>query len=301
MTLQNQIKEALLELHTVRDFVRFTQSRFCEAKLFFGHGSISAFDEAVYFMLFALHLPPDTELAPYWEARLTRFEKERFLSFIKERIEKRVPAAYVTQEAYLHGFRFYVDERAIVPRSLLAEPLLEGFSPWLLEEPMRILDLCTGGASLAILAAHTFSEAQIDAVDISQAALEVARQNIEAYELTDRIHAKESDAFLSLAGEKYDLIISNPPYVDAAAMNTLPEEYRHESALALGSGQDGLDFTRLILKNAKTHLHEGGVLVVEVGHQRAVLEAAFPHLPFTWLATDGHEEAVFLLNYEDLP
>ena len=277
----------LAELHTVRDWLRWGVSRFNEAGLVFGHGTDNAYDEAAYLVLHALHLPPD-RLEPFLDARLTHSERLAVLDLLQQRVSRRVPAAYLTQEAWLGDFRFYVDERVIVPRSYFAELLADGFAPWV-DDPDDIadaLDLCTGSGCLAILMAHAFPYAHVDAVDISPQALQVARRNVDDY---------------GLQGRRYDLIISNPPYVTAESMAALPPEYRHEPALALGAGADGLDVVRRILAGAKQHLQPGGLLAVEVGHNRDIVDAAFPQLPLTWLNTPSGEEKIFLVNGDDLP
>ncbi len=288
-------------LYTVRDWLRFAVSRFNQAKLFFGHGSSDAYDEAVYLILHTLHLPLD-RLEPFLDARLTDMERTEILSIIQRRVEQRAPAAYLTHEAWLGDFRFYVDERVIVPRSFIAELLHEQLAPWITEpeEIGSVLDLCTGSGCLAILAAHAFPNASVDAVDLSPAALAVAERNVADYELRDRINLIESDLFAKLDGQKYDIIISNPPYVDAASVAALPQEYLHEPKLALGSGDDGLDAVRIILKHAAQHLTDNGVLVVEIGHNREVLEAAYPSLPFTWLDVSAGDQFVFMLHRNDL-
>ena len=288
-------------LHTVRDWLRFAVSRFNQAKLFFGHGSSNAYDEAAYLILHTLHLPPD-RLDPFLDARLTDMERAEVLNIIQQRVEQRVPAAYLTHEAFLGDFSFYVDERVIVPRSFIAELLLEQLAPWIArpEEIGSVLDLCTGSGCLAILAAHAFPYASVDAVDLSPDALSVAERNVADYDLQDRVHLIESDLFAKLNGRQYDLIISNPPYVDAASVAALPQEYLHEPKLALGSGHDGLDATHIILKHAAQHLTENGVLIVEIGHNREVLEAAYPALPFTWLDVSAGDQFVFMLHRNDL-
>ena len=230
-------------------------------------------------------------------------ERESLLEIFRRRCEERLPAAYLTNEAWLGEHRFYVDDRVIVPRSFIAELLQEQLSPWV-EDPWAIesaLDLCTGSGCLAILAALAFPEAQVDAVDLSKDAISVAERNIADYHLTERVHPIQSDAFSQLKGKRYDLIISNPPYVDAESVAALPPEYLHEPEMALGSGEDGLDFTHIILREAKKHLTPNGLLIVEIGHNREVLEAAYPTLPFTWLDTTAGDEYVFLLNAADLP
>ena len=299
--MSNYFSEASQNLHTVRDYLRFAVSRFNQAKLFFGHGSSDAYDEAAYLILHTLHLPLD-RLEPFLDARLTDSERTEVLNIIHRRVEHRIPAAYLTHQALLGEFSFYVDERVIVPRSFIAELLLEQLSPWIAEPEKigNVLDLCTGSGCLAILAAHAFPYAGVDAVDLSPAALAVAERNVADYELQDRVSLIESDLFAKLGGKQYDLIISNPPYVDAGSVAALPQEYLHEPKLALGSGHDGLDATRIILKNAAQHLTENGVLIVEIGHNRDVLEAAYPDLPFTWLDVSVGDEYVFMLHRNDL-
>lgn len=292
---------AIHHLHTLRDWLRFAVSRFNQAELFFGHGSSNAYDEAAYLLLHTLHLPPD-RLEPFLDANLTDGERGDVLNIIQRRVEQRIPAAYLTNEAFLGEFSFYVDERVIVPRSFVAEPLREQFSPWIAdpEQIGSVLDLCTGSGCLAILAAHAFPFAEVDAVDLSPDALAVAQRNVSDYELQDRVHLIESDLFAKLGDRKYDLIISNPPYVDAPSVSALPHEYLHEPKLALGSGEDGLDATRIILQHAAKHLTNNGILVVEIGHNRDALEAAYPGLPFTWLDVSAGDEFVFMLHRNDL-
>ena len=291
----------IAELHSVRDWLRFSVSAFNEAKLTFGHGSENAYDEAVYLILHTLHLPLDT-LEPFLDALLTLQEKTVLMALLKRRVEQKVPAAYLTHEAWLGEFNFYVDERVIVPRSFIAELLRERLFPWVAdaENTTAVLDLCTGSACLAILAAHAFPNAMVDAVDLSADALAVAKRNVEDYKLTEQVHLIKSDLFTKLDGKQYDIIISNPPYVDAPSVATLPAEYLHEPKLALGSGKDGLDATREILKQAAAHLTPHGILIVEIGHNRDVLEAAYPALPFTWLDVSAGDEFVFLLHRNDL-
>ncbi len=295
-------EQARTELSTLRDLLRFAVSRFNEAQLFFGHGSDDAWDEAVYLLLRSLHLPLD-RLEPFLEARLTSDERSLVLRLIERRIQERLPVAYLTNEAWLGEYRFYVDQRVIVPRSFIAELLREQLAPWLddADAVTSVLDLCTGSGCLAILAAHSFPAASIDAVDLSPDALAVARRNVADYDLAARIRLVEGNLFAAVKSQRYDLIISNPPYVNAAAMATLPDEYRHEPELALASGEDGLDLTRAILAAARRHLKPQGLLVVEIGHNREALEAAFPATPFTWLDTSAGDQYVFLLHREELP
>lgn len=295
------MNSALDELFTLRDWLRWAVSRFEEVQLFYGHGTDNAYDEAVWLILATLKLPRD-RLEPFLDARLTHTERLAVLNVLQQRIARRLPAAYLTQEAWLGPFRFYVDERVIVPRSYFAELLEDGFSPWI-DDAMDVttaLDLCTGSGCLAIVMAHTFPQARIDAIDLSADALSIARRNIADYGLEDQIEAIESDLFAAVPDRRYDLIISNPPYVTAEAMAALPPEYRHEPALALAAGEDGLDVVRRILAAAPGHLQPGGVLAVEVGHNRDIVDAAFPDLPLTWIDTDSAEGKVFLLRREDL-
>ncbi|KAB2845041.1 MAG: 50S ribosomal protein L3 N(5)-glutamine methyltransferase [Burkholderiales bacterium] len=288
------------ELITLRDWLRFAVSRFGEAKLFFGHGQGSALDEAAYLLAHTLHLP-HAQLEGLLDARLTSSERSQFAEVLRRRVQERLPAAYLTHEAWLGGFRFYVDERVIVPRSFLAPLIEEQLAPWV-EDPEAVhnaLDLCTGSGCLAILLAHAFPQSDVDAVDLSAEALAVAQRNVADYDLQGRINLLRSDLFANLEGKRYDLIISNPPYVTAAAMEELPEEYRHEPALALAAGDDGLDAVRVILAQAPAHLAEHGLLVVEVGHNREAVDATFPDLPFVWLDAPGGEGMVFLLHRKD--
>ena len=298
--LDTLFRQAESSLHTLRDFLRFAVSRFQQAGLVFGHGSDNAHDEAAYLILHTLHLPLDM-LEPYLDAVLLADEKTELLGKLRERIEQRIPVAYITQHARQGDFDFYVDERVIVPRSFIYELLGEPLSPWI-EYPElvhRALDLCTGSGCLAIQMAAHYPAAQIDAVDISLDALEVAAVNVEDYGLQERIQLVHTDLFEGLEGT-YDLIVSNPPYVDAESVGALPEEYLHEPELALGSGEDGLDATREILLQAAKFLNPRGVLLVEIGHNRDVLEREYPELPFVWLDTSGGDGFVFLLTHEQL-
>lgn len=289
------------DLISVRDWLRYAVSRFGEAGLAFGHGTTNAFDEAAYLLLHALHLPLD-RLEPFLDARLTTAERQAVAQLLERRIDQRVPAAYLTREAWLGEFRFYVDERVIVPRSFIAELLPDALEPYV-GEPADVrtaLDLCTGSGCLAILLAHAYPESDVDAVDISSDALAVAQRNVSDYGLAARINLIRSDLFANLIDKSYDLIISNPPYVTAVAMAALPAEYRHEPELALAGGEDGLDPVRTIIRNAPAFLQPDGTLVVEIGHNRAAAELAFPRLPFVWLEAAGAADSVFLLKREDL-
>ena len=296
------INGATDELVTIRDWLRWAVSRFNESELFFGHGTDNAWDEAVWLVLATLHLPRDT-LEPWLDARLTHGERLALLNNLQQRVVHRLPTAYLVQEAWLGPYRFYVDQRVIVPRSYFAELLESGFEPWI-EDAQSVgsaLDLCTGSGCLAILMAHAFPNAGVDAIDISPDALAVARRNIADYALEDRVRAVESDLFAAVKGRRYDLILSNPPYVTSAAMDALPAEYRHEPSLALAAGADGLDVVRRILAHAREHLNPGGVLAIEVGHNQDLVTEAFPDLPAVWLDTAHAAGKVFLVTREDLP
>ncbi|MFL9906222.1 50S ribosomal protein L3 N(5)-glutamine methyltransferase [Paraburkholderia sp. RL17-337-BIB-A] len=291
-----------LPFSTVRDLLRFAVSRFNQAELSFGHGSANAYDEAAYLILHTLHLPLDL-LEPFLDARLSAAEIDAVLNVIERRASQRVPAAYITQEAWMHGFRFYVDERTIVPRSFIGELLQDGLQPYV-EDPEQVsavLELCTGSGCLAILAAHAFPNADIDAVDLSAPALEVATRNVADYRLDDRVALFEGDLYAPLAERRYDVIISNPPYVNATSMQDLPAEYKHEPDMALAGGADGMDIVRRIIAEARNWLTDDGVLVVEIGNERANVEAAFGGLDLVWLSTSAGDDNVFLIQAADLP
>ncbi|AJY29873.1 (glutamine-N5) methyltransferase, ribosomal protein L3-specific [Burkholderia thailandensis 34] len=294
---------------TVRDLVRYAVSRFSQAKLAFGHGSDNAFDEAVYLVLHTLHLPLDT-LEPFLDARLTPSEIDAVLAVIERRATERVPAAYLTREAWMHGHRFYVDERVIVPRSFIGELLDDGLQPYV-EDPElvgSVLELCTGSGCLAILAALAFPNASVDAVDLSADALAVAKINRDDYGLDERIALHHGDLYAPLpqfkwidSAQRYDVIITNPPYVNAESMAELPAEYRHEPEMALAGGADGMDIVRRIIGEARRWLKDDGVLVVEIGNERANVEAAFGGLELVWLPTSAGDDSVFLIHASDLP
>lgn len=289
------------ELHTVRDWVRFYVTEMRRGNVFFGHGSSNAFDEAIYMVQSALHLPIG-DLSPFWDARVTAQESARLLRFITQRVIDRKPASYITGEAWLQGHSFKVDERVIIPRSFIAELLADQFTPWVNapEMPFDVLDMCTGSGCLAILAAHVFENAEVDAVDLSEDALVLARENIALHNLKQRVHAVKSDLFSNLNGKQYDFILTNPPYVNEASMKKLPPEYLHEPRMALAGGDSGMDLIQEILTQAPKHLKDGGFVVVELGNEKLHFEAAFPHLNPIWLETSAGDEQVFLLNKEDL-
>ncbi len=298
--MKTAVNEAAAQLHTIVDFVRWGASRFNQAKLYFGHGADNAVDEALFLTLHALHLTPP--LAPeLHQARLTESEKEAVLALFHRRIEERLPVPYLTHEAWFGGMSFYVDERVLVPRSPFAEVIEQQFAPWLDEERTeKILDLCTGSGCIAIACAIAFPWAEVDALDVSPEALEVAKINIERHELEDQVNAIQSDLFSAIKGKRYDLIVSNPPYVDAEDMASMPEEFQREPALGLAAGEDGLDIVLKILCQASDHLTEEGVLVVEVGNSEEALVNRFPEVPFVWLEFERGGHGVFLLQAETL-
>jgi ribosomal protein L3 glutamine methyltransferase len=291
---------------TVRALLEQTVARFERAGLSYGHGTTNALDEAAWLILHALDLPL-TDLNPHLDDALDDARWKSARALVDKRIRTRKPAAYLTHEAWLGPHKFYVDERVIVPRSFIGELMLGTHPDDLFgarpggASPGRILDLCTGSGCLAILAAIHFPEATVDAADLSDDALAVAKLNVTTYGLDERIELVESDLFEALAGRKYDLIISNPPYVKAASMRTLPEEYRKEPTMALASGNDGLEHTRVILAKAREHLKPKGTLVVEIGHNRKALERAYPGVPFHWPATSGGKGFVFTLDRGEIP
>lgn len=290
-------------LQTVRDLLRLAVSRFTAARLSFGHGSANAYDEAAYLVLHTLNLPLDT-LDPFLDARLLPEEVDAVLKVIDRRVTERVPAAYITHEAFMHGLRFYVDSRVIVPRSFIGELLQDGLEPWLgdIEQIGPVLELCTGSGCLPIIAAHVWPNARIDAVDISSDALAVARRNVADYKMEDRISLYEGDLYAPLpSGAAYDVILTNPPYVNEQSMRELPAEYLAEPRLALAGGDDGMDVVRRIIAGAKKRLNPGGVLVVEIGNERKYVEAAFPDLDIVWLSVSAGDDQVFLVTYDALP
>lgn len=287
------------ELLTIRDFLRWGASEFTAANLFYGHGTDNPWDEAEVLVLHALHLTPP--LANEWlDSRLTRAERERVLANLVRRVQERIPAAYITGQAWFAGLPFVVDERVLVPRSPLGELIQKRFEPWLIQSPQRILDLCTGSGCIGIACAYSFPEAEVQLSDISYDALDVAWENIQRHDLEDRVFALQSDLFENLQGQVFDLIVSNPPYVDADDMASLPDEYHAEPELGLASGDDGLDFTRRLLAEAADYLTDSGLLVVEVGNSWLALKDAYPELPFTWVEFERGGHGVFMLTKMDL-
>ncbi|MCA1377727.1 MULTISPECIES: 50S ribosomal protein L3 N(5)-glutamine methyltransferase [unclassified Bradyrhizobium] len=295
------------ELLTLLDFVRYAVSRFIEAKLAFAHGTTDPVAEAAFLVCEALHLNPD-QFEIFANARVTAAEGKTLLDLIHRRVTTRKPAAYLVNKIYMRGLPFYVDERVIVPRSFIGELLeshfgADGAAGSLIDDPTaveRVLDLCTGSGCLAILAAHHFPNATIDAVDISKGALEVAARNVGEYGLEDRISLYRGDLFAPLGGNRYDLIITNPPYVDAEGMAALPPECRAEPKLAFDGGADGLDVVRRILRDAPDHLTADGGLICEIGRGRELVDEAFPELPLLWLDTEDSEGEVFWIAAADL-
>jgi ribosomal protein L3 glutamine methyltransferase len=286
---------------TPRDLLRYAVTRFNAAKLFFGHGSAEAFDEAAYLVLHTLKLPLD-RLDPFLDAKLLPEEVLQVLSVIERRTVERVPAAYITNEAWLGTYAFYVDERVLVPRSFIAELIPNWFSPWVADPYAveNVLELCTGSGCLAIMMADVYQNAVVDAVDISTDALAVAERNIRDYKLEGRVNPIESDLYENVPFKKYDLIVTNPPYVNADSMGKLPPEYLREPQIALHGGADGMDLVRKIVAGAAERLTPEGILVVEIGNEAEYAEAAFGHLGLTWLTTSAGDEAVFLLTAEQL-
>ena len=286
---------------TPRDLLRYAVTRFNTAQLFFGHGSAEAFDEAAYLILHTLKLPLD-RLDPFLDARLLPEEVQAVLDVIERRTTQRVPAAYITNEAWLGTYKFYVDERTIVPRSFIAELIPEYFAPWVTEPDSvaNILELCTGSGCLAIMMADAFPGASVDAVDISADALEVAKRNVASYDLQERVNLIQSDLYTNVPQKKYDLIITNPPYVNSDSMSKLPMEYRAEPEIALDGGKDGMDLVRKIVAGAAERLTDDGLLIVEIGNEYAFAEAAFGHMGLTWLSTSAGDGAVFLLTADQL-
>jgi ribosomal protein L3 glutamine methyltransferase len=293
-------KNVINQLSTMGDFVRWGASRFNEAGLTFGHGTDNALDESFYLVTYALHLPHD--IPTYMvETKLSQQERIDVYDLINKRVTTHLPAAYLTNEAWFAGVPFYVDERVLVPRSPIAELIEAGFEPWIDASQVEdILDLCTGCACIAIASALAFPHAKVDATDVSADALQVAKQNVERHHVSDQLSLHEGDLFQGLEGRRYDVIVSNPPYVDAEDMGALPKEYHHEPELALAAGEDGLDIVRRLLKQAGNYLKTGGLLIVEVGNSAAALVETYPDVPFTWLEFEHGGSGVFMLTEEQV-
>jgi ribosomal protein L3 glutamine methyltransferase len=294
------------ELRTIRDFLRFAVSRFRETGIVLGQGTSNAIDEAAFLILESLHLPPD-DINPWLDARLSEQERDLLMGRISARIRDRKPSAYLTGTTYIHGVPFHVDERVIIPRSYIGELLFsEAFAAGessLIGDPLgvrRVLDLCTGSGCLAVLAARAFPNAEIDAVELSADALAVARRNVEDLGCGDRIRLLQGDLFQPVMTERYDIILANPPYVDAEGMENLPPEFRYEPQMALDGGDDGLDIVRRILADASRHLERSGGILCEIGRGRERLEDDYPELEFFWLATEESSGEVFWLTAQQL-
>ncbi|PCJ15722.1 MAG: 50S ribosomal protein L3 N(5)-glutamine methyltransferase [Gammaproteobacteria bacterium] len=290
---------ACRDLSTLRDMVRWAISRFMEYEVFLGHGYEDPWDEALQLVFLSVYLPVDID-PKVFDARLTQTEKELVVENIRRRVEERCPTAYITRQAWFAGLPFYVDERVIVPRSPIAELIESDFSPWLAGVPNSVLDLCCGSACIGIACAMQFPDASVSAADISEDALDVAQINCTNFELEDSLSLVQSDLFSGLTGQTFDLIVSNPPYVDDADIQSMPQEYHHEPSLSLGAGQDGLSIVRKILAQAADFLNDEGVLVVEVGNSQYALNDAFPTVPFLWLEFERGGDGVFLLEKRQL-
>ncbi|MBZ0333627.1 50S ribosomal protein L3 N(5)-glutamine methyltransferase [Marinobacter sp. AL4B] len=287
------------DLHTIRDLLRYASSRFAASPLYFGHGTDNVWDEAVQLVLRSVHLPLENNNI-FLDARLTRSERDVILNRIDRRINERLPIAYLLGEGWFMGMPFNVDERVLVPRSPLGELLDNGLQPWLGDtDVLRVLDLCTGSGCIGIGAATVFDEAEVTLSDISEDALVVAESNIELHSLQGRVQAVHSDVFANIEG-RYDVILSNPPYVDAEDMADMPEEYRHEPELGLVAGNDGLDIAHRIIAGAAEHLTENGLLIVEVGNSWGAMDDAYPDLPLVWLEFESGGDGVFLITARDL-
>ncbi len=294
-----QWRQDAQSLQTARDFVRFSATQMNKHGVYFGHGTDNAWDEALFMVMETLHLPWAL-VEQVLPCRLTDSERDALVELLQQRIEQRMPAAYLLGRAWFCGLPFVVNEHVLVPRSPIAELIEQQFAPWLGQTPEKILDLCTGSGCIGIACALAFPEAVVDLSDISPEAIDVAWQNIDLHDLEHRVQAKESDLFSALAGEQYDLIVCNPPYVDAEDIASMPDEYHHEPQLGLASGDDGLNFTRRLLAEAPQYLTENGLLVCEVGNSCEALEAAFPDTAFTWVEFERGGHGVFVLTAREL-
>lgn len=300
MTITNELtkqeqKYAIKDLKSILDIVRWSVSRFNEANLYYGHGTDNAWDEAIAMVLQLLHLPQETT-DQLFQSRLTRHEKTLIVGIVARRVQERIPLAYLTNQAWFCGQPYYVDERVLVPRSPFAEMIEKRFAQWINKPPTHILDLCTGSGCIAIALAYAFENAQVDAVDISSEALEVAEINIDEHQMTERVFPIQSDLFASLSGQKYDFIVSNPPYVDEQDMHDLPDEFQHEPELGLAAGEDGLDLVNVMLQEAADHLTDEGWLFVEVGNSQVHMEQKFPGLEIEWVEFEHGGHGVFVIS-----
>lgn len=300
MSIDNQ-EEALVQLHTVADFCRFGATLFNQAELFYGHGNDNAYSEALTLIMYALSLPDELDDA-IMTCRLLTNEKQQILTLFERRITEQLPVPYITNLAYFAQLPFYVDERVLVPRSPIGELIEKHFTPYLTSEkpPERILDLCTGSGCIAIACASYFPDAEVDAVDLSVDALNVAQINIENHGLSEQVIPIQSDVFSGVVGQKYDLIVTNPPYVDEQDIESLPTEFTHEPEMGLGCGTDGLDIVRVILAESAGHLNDEGLLVCEVGNSQTHVESTYPEVDFTWLTFERGGHGVFLLTKKQL-
>lgn len=292
---------ATTQLETIGDFIRFAASEFNQAELFFGHGNDNAWNEAITLIMYTLALPEELNTQVF-SCRLLEQEKLQIIDIIEQRISKAVPAAYLTNVATFANLPFYVDERVLVPRSPIGELIENRFASLINEQfpPTRILDLCTGSGCIAIACASYFPEAEVDAVDLSIDALNVAQINIENHGLQEQVIPIESNVFSGVSGQKYDLIVSNPPYVDQEDVDSLPQEYLHEPEMGLGCGEDGLDIVRKILAESAEHLNDNGILICEVGNSQIHLEAVYNNVPFKWLTFERGGHGVFMLTKAQL-
>lgn len=297
MQIQSSLSQQLI---TLRDYIRWACSRFSRAGLYFGHGNDNALDEAMELVLASLDIPIGAE-STLLDARLTLGERLQLLALIERRVSERIPLPYLLGEARFAGLKFSVDQRVLIPRSPIAELIEQGFEPWLQQQPVTsILDLCCGSGCIGIASAHYFAEATVDLADLSADALLVARKNIDRYDLAQQVFTVESDLFSALHGRRYQLIVSNPPYVDKNDLASMPAEYHYEPSMALGSGDDGLDICRRILAQASQFLTEDGILVVEVGNSCVALEQAYPQVPFTWVELERGGHGVFVFSRSEL-
>jgi len=289
------------QLHTIADYCRYGASLFNQAELFYGHGTDNALSEALTLVMFTLALPEDM-CEDVMNCRLVEQEKQNILSLFKQRVETQKPVAYLTNVAYFAHLPFYVDERVLVPRSPIGELIEKHFYPYFSESnpPQRILDLCTGSGCIAIACASYFPDAEVDAADLSIDALDVAQMNIQNHGLSDQVIPLQSDVFSGLEGQKYDLIVTNPPYVDQADIDSLPAEFTHEPKMGLGCGEDGLDIVRIILAQSTQYLNDEGILICEVGNSQYHVEALYPEVDFTWLSFERGGHGVFMLNKAQL-